>query len=118
MNVRPFLAARCLVTTLAAISATVVFAADVAPVIDRSSCEPPKYPKAALINEESGTVSMGFLVGADGKVSETKVEKSSGSRSLDKAATTALALCKFKPGTKDGKPDAVWVKIDFTWKLE
>ncbi len=95
-----------------------VHAADVAPSIDRSTCEAPKYPKAALINEESGTVSIGFLVGADGKVTETKIEKSSGSRSLDKAAVTALALCKFKPGTKDGKPDAVWAKVDFTWKLE
>lgn len=93
-------------------------AADVAPTIDRATCEPPKYPKAALINEESGTVSIGFLVTADGKVTETKIEKSSGSRSLDKAAVSALALCKFKPGTRDGKPDAIWAKVDFTWKLE
>ena len=95
-----------------------VLAADVSPTIDRSTCEPPKYPKAALLNEESGTVSIGFLVGADGKVTDTKIEKSSGSRSLDKAAVSALALCKFKPGTKDGKPDAVWAKVDFTWKLD
>lgn len=122
MNARLSLATRYLLAAVATIASMActpfAFAAEVAPVIDRSSCEPPKYPKAALINEESGTVSLGFLVSADGKVSETKVEKSSGSRSLDKAAATALALCKFKPGTKDGKPDAVWVKIDFTWKLE
>ena len=95
-----------------------VCANDVAPSIDRSGCEAPKYPKAALINEESGTVTLGFLIGADGKVGESKVEKSSGSRSLDKAALTALALCKFKPGIKGGKPEAGWVRVDFTWKLE
>jgi protein TonB len=94
------------------------YAAEVAPVMDRSSCESPKYPKAALINEETGTVGMGFLIGLDGKVTESKIEKSSGSKSLDKAAITALSLCKFKPGTKDGKPEAVWVKLDFVWKLE
>lgn len=94
------------------------FAADVAPVIDSKSCDPPKYPKAALMNEETGTVSMGFLVGVDGKVVESKVEKSSGSKSLDKAALSALSLCKFKPGTKDGKPDQLWAKVDFVWKLE
>ncbi len=102
---------------LLAISST-SFAAEVAPVMDSKSCDPPKYPKAALMNEETGTVSMGFLVGVDGKVVESKVEKSSGSKSLDKAALTALALCKFKPGTKDGKPEQLWAKVDFVWKLE
>jgi periplasmic protein TonB len=94
------------------------YAADVAPVMDAKSCEPPKYPKAALMNEETGTVTLGFLVAADGKVVESKVEKSSGSKSLDKAALSALSLCKFKPGSKDGKPDQLWAKVDFVWKLE
>lgn len=93
-------------------------AADVAPVMDAKSCESPKYPKAALMNEETGTVTMGFLISPDGKVVESKVEKSSGSKSLDKAALSALSLCKFKPGTKDGKPDQLWAKVDFVWKLE
>ncbi|MBY0572151.1 MAG: energy transducer TonB [Undibacterium sp.] len=94
------------------------YAADVAPVMDAKSCESPKYPKAALMNEETGTVTLGFLVSADGKVVESKVEKSSGSKSLDKAALSALSLCKFKPGSKDGKPDQLWAKVDFVWKLE
>jgi protein TonB len=94
------------------------FAADVSPVIDMKSCDSPKYPKAALMNEETGTVTMGFLISLDGKVAESKVEKSSGSKSLDKAALSALSLCKFKPGTKDGKPDQLWAKVDFVWKLE
>lgn len=94
------------------------FAAEVAPVMDSKSCESPKYPKAALMNEETGTVTMGFLISTDGKVVESKVEKSSGSKSLDKAALSALSLCKFKPGSKDGKPDQLWAKVDFVWKLE
>lgn len=99
-------------------AAVSVMAAETAPVMDNKSCDPPKYPKAALMNEETGTVTMGFLVGTDGKVMDSKVEKSSGSKSLDKAALTALSQCKFKPGTKDGKPDQVWAKVDFVWKLE
>ncbi len=94
------------------------YANDVSPVMDAKSCESPKYPKAALMNEETGTVTMGFLIAADGKVVESKVEKSSGSKSLDKAALSALSLCKFKPGTKDGKPDQLWARVDFVWKLE
>ncbi|MFZ6692860.1 energy transducer TonB [Undibacterium sp. SXout20W] len=107
-----------LLCSLLLAAASSAMAADTAPVMDNKSCDPPKYPKAALMNEETGTVGMGFLVGADGKVVESKVEKSSGSKSLDKAALTALSQCKFKPGTKDGKPDQSWAKVDFVWKLE
>ncbi|MCX7217504.1 MULTISPECIES: energy transducer TonB [unclassified Undibacterium] len=99
-------------------AAATSFAAEVAPVMDSKSCDPPKYPKAALMNEETGTVGMGFLVGTDGKVVESKVEKSSGSKSLDKAALSALSQCKFKPGSKDGKAEQLWSKVDFVWKLE
>jgi protein TonB len=92
-------------------------AAVVSPVLDNKSCETPKYPKASLINEETGTVTMAFLIGADGKVVESKVDTSSGSKSLDKAAISAFSLCKFKPGTKDGKVEQMWVKVDFVWKF-
>ena len=107
-----------LLSVLLSVAAVSAMAGETAPVMDSKSCDPPKYPKAALMNEETGTVTMGFLVGADGKVVESKVEKSSGSKSLDKAALSALSQCKFKPGTKDGKPDQVWAKVDFVWKLE
>jgi protein TonB len=114
MNVRfSSIACACL---LAATGAS--FASEVAPLMDSKSCDPPKYPRAALMNEETGTVSMGFLIGTDGAVVESKVEKSSGSKSLDKAALSSLSQCKFKPGTKDGKPDKLWAKVDFVWKLE
>ncbi|MFC0348969.1 energy transducer TonB [Undibacterium danionis] len=92
-------------------------AAVVSPVLDNKSCETPKYPKASLINEETGTVTMAFLIGADGKVLDSKVDTSSGSKSLDKAAISAFSLCKFKPGTKDGKVEQMWVKVDFVWKF-
>lgn len=114
MNPRfSFIATACLLSI-----SSFSFAVDVSPVMDSKSCEPPKYPKAALMNEETGTVAMGFLVAVDGKVVESKVEKSSGSKSLDKAALSALSQCKFKPGNKDGKADQLWAKVDFVWKLE
>jgi len=94
------------------------FAAEVSPVLDSKSCEAPKYPKAALMNEEQGTVALMFLVPPDGHVADSKIEKSSGSKSLDKAALSAFSQCKFKPGLKDGKPDALWAKVEFNWKLD
>ena len=89
----------------------------VSPVLDNKSCELPKYPKASLINEETGTVTMALLVSVEGKVLESKVDTSSGSKSLDKAALAAFSLCKFKPGSKDGKSEQMWVKLDFVWKF-
>jgi protein TonB len=94
------------------------FGADVSPVLDSKTCDPPKYPKAALMNEETGTVALMFLISPDGKVTDSKIDKSSGSKSLDKAALNAFTQCKFKPGTKDGKPDTLWAKVEFVWKLE
>jgi protein TonB len=69
------------------------------------------------MNEEQGTTTMSFLINADGTVADSKLEKSSGSKNLDKAALKGLASCKFKPGSKDGAPAATWTRVDYAWKL-
>jgi protein TonB len=92
------------------------FAAEVPAVFDAASCKA-TYPKLSLVNEEQGTVSMRFLVSAAGKVVESKLEKSSGSKHLDKAALTAVADCKFKPGNKDGVPSQTWTTVNYVWSL-
>jgi protein TonB len=48
---------------------------------------------------------------------DSKVEKSSGSRALDKAAIQGLSLCKFKPGSLDGVPEKSWAKLQYVWTL-
>ncbi|MCH8623131.1 energy transducer TonB, partial [Undibacterium sp. TS12] len=45
----------------------------------------PEYPRASLRNEETGTVQLSVLIGADGSVSDVKIDKSSGFRGLDNA---------------------------------
>ena len=69
------------------------------------------------MNEESGTVLLSILVTADGNVLESKVEQSSGSKTLDKAAVKIYSSCKFKPGAKDGKPQQAWAKLEHVWSL-
>ncbi|NVM76451.1 protein TonB [Duganella sp. SG902] len=98
-------------------SAPVAFAAEVPASFDAKNCKA-EYPKASLMNEEQGTVSMSFLVKPDGSVADSKVDKSSGFKNLDKAAIKALSACKFKPGTKDGAPAETWTKVDYAWKLD
>jgi protein TonB len=93
------------------------FAGEVPASFDPSKCKA-EYPKASLMNEEQGTTSMSFLVNADGTVADSKLEKTSGFKNLDKAALKSLAACKFKPGTKDGAPAQTWTKVDYAWKLD
>jgi protein TonB len=92
-------------------------AAEVPASFDSKNCKA-EYPKASLMNEEQGTVSMSFLVSAGGDVKDSKLEKSSGFKNLDKAAIKSLSGCKFKPGSKDGAPAETWTKVDYAWKLD
>ncbi len=94
-----------------------VVAAEVPAVFDPKTCKA-EYPKASLMNEEQGTVSMSFLVASDGSVTESKLDKTSGFKNLDKAAIKSISACKFKPGTKDGSPAQTWTKVDYAWKLD
>ena len=101
---------------LLASAAGSAIAADVPAVFDAKNCKA-EYPKAALMNEEQGVVSMMFLVSAEGRVLESKLDKTSGFKNLDKAAIAAISACKFKPGSKDGKPDSTWTKVEYSWTL-
>lgn len=92
-------------------------ASEVPASFDAAKCKA-EYPKASLMNEEQGIVSMSFLVNADGSVAESKLEKTSGFKNLDKAAMKSISSCKFKPGTKDGAPAQTWTKVDYAWKLD
>jgi protein TonB len=94
-----------------------VVAAEVPASFDPKNCKA-EYPKASLMNEEQGTVSMSFLISADGAVVESKLDKTSGYKNLDKAAMKSISACKFKPGTKDGAPAQTWTKVDYAWKLD
>jgi protein TonB len=85
---------------------------------DASACVKPDYPARAARDGLTGTVNLALLVGVDGKVSDARVDKSSGSRELDKAAVAALSLCKFKPATVGGVAEPAWAQIAYVWTLD
>jgi len=89
-----------------------------APVVNAASCDKPEYPPAARRANETGTVLLNFLIDVNGKVIDSKVERSSGSRRLDEAARAGLELCNFRPATADGKPTRAWARIEYVWRLE
>jgi len=85
---------------------------------DANGCALPDYPAAAARRGDTGTTTLALLVGADGRVSSARVEHSSGSRDLDRAAVNALSLCTFKPATNNGVAEAGWAKLAYVWKLD
>ena len=89
----------------------------VAGINDLNSCKP-DYPRASLVAEETGVTRVEFVVGPGGELVDAKVKRSSGSRSLDRAAVAGLSRCKFNPGTLDGKPVQSTFSVDYVWKLD
>lgn len=85
--------------------------------VDSNACAKPEYPLSSLRNQEEGTVNLAMLIGVDGKVLEAKVEKSSGSKALDRAAIAGLSLCKFTSGSIDGTPEKSWAKLQYVWSI-
>ena len=83
-----------------------------------AQCAKPDYPSASRRMEEEGTVTLKFLIDADGRVLQADIEKSSGFNRLDEAARNALSKCQFRPGTVDGKPEQSWSTIQYKWRLE
>lgn len=101
-------------TTPARASAPVRTAAGV----NMGQCDKPEYPSASRRMEEEGTVGLRFLVGVDGKVIQSEVEKSSGYKRLDEAARAGLSKCQFRPAMVDGQPEQAWTTIRYVWRLE
>lgn len=89
-----------------------------AAVVDAKNCEKPEYPRNALRNGDSGLVRLALLIGIDGRVKDSKIEKSSGFRELDQAAQVGLSLCKFKPAQVDGVPEQAWAKMEYMWTMD
>jgi periplasmic protein TonB len=86
--------------------------------VNVNQCEKPEYPSASRRLEEEGTVALRFLVGVDGKVIQSEIEKSSGFKRLDEAARAGLSKCQFRPALVDGKPEQAWASMKYTWRLE
>lgn len=81
-------------------------------------CAKPAYPAQAARNGDTGTVTLALLVGVDGRVTSSRIARSSGFRDLDKAALNALSQCTFKPAMHGDAAEAGWAQIAFTWQLD
>lgn len=71
---------------------------------------PPRYPQELREQGRKGTVHVLFKVGADGRVDEVKVKKST-DPAFEKPAVEAVRNWRFEPGTINGK------KVPFTMMI-
>ena len=89
-----------------------------AAVLDFSTCVKPDYPKSSLRNEETGTVTLRFLVAPTGRIIDARVEHSSGFRDLDRATLNGMSRCLFRPASIDNKPVQESAPLQYVWTLE
>src|SRR3546814_9464591 len=78
-------------------------------------CSSDLYPAISNRLGETGSVVLRMLVGVNGKVTDSKIQTSSGYPRLDEAARRALSLCKFEPAIVDGVPTPAWGLLKYTF---
>lgn len=80
---------------------------------------PPPYPRAALKDRLTGTVTLRVLVDVDGRPLEASVESSSGHRVLDQAARAqVLREWRFKPAMQDGHATQAYGRVPISFSLD
>jgi protein TonB len=77
----------------------------------------PKYPGLSISRNETGTVLLLVLVGADGRAKDVKIKTSSGFERLDRAARDAVLGWIFVPGKRSGVPEEMWYDLPMPFKL-
>ncbi|MBP6962962.1 MAG: TonB family protein [Armatimonadetes bacterium] len=75
----------------------------------------PAYPRDARDDGSEGVVTLIAEVATDGRISGTRLEKSSGDKRLDRAAENAVRQWTYKPALKDGVAvkSSVRVRVEF-----
>jgi TonB family protein len=76
----------------------------------------PDYTTEAMRAKVSGSVLLGIIVDAHGKVTHPRVIKGLG-MGLDENALETVRNWKFKPATREGVPVAVHYEVEFHFKL-
>ena len=79
----------------------------------------PKYTPEAMKAGIQGSIGLSVVVLETGTVGEVTITKSLDKEyGLDDEAVKTVKQWRFKPGMKDGKPVAVRVDIEMTFKLK
>ncbi|THC41958.1 hypothetical protein C2862_17670 [Massilia sp. Mn16-1_5] len=83
-----------------------------------NTCTKPLYPRESALRDSQGTTRMKLLVEANGRVSDGRIESSSGDELLDNTALHAMKTCRFKPAISEGHAVAQWTLLTYVWTIE
>ncbi len=78
----------------------------------------PKYPAEAMRRNETGTVVVRVEVDTDGTPKDISIARSSRSRSLDRAAMSAVRQWRFRPAQRDGRAVVASVDVPFEFTFQ
>jgi len=76
----------------------------------------PEYSEEARKAKFQGTVSLWMIVGADGRPRDLRIMRSLG-MGLDEKAIEAVRTWRFDPALKDGRPVAVQIAVEVSFRL-
>ncbi len=76
------------------------------------------YPDSARQSGDTGTTIVRALININGTVDDAKVQKTSGSPILDRAAVQAVKKARFKPYRENGAAQAVYTLIPIAFSLD
>ncbi len=77
-----------------------------------------RYPLLLKEAGVDGTVSLWLYVDRTGEVAKVQVQASSGYTSMDRAAVEVARRMVFEPARNDGRPLAVWISRDVTFRSD
>jgi protein TonB len=78
----------------------------------------PTYPLQARLRGQEGSVTLSFIVGADGQTRDIRVVASEPENLFVRAAVRAVERWQFKPGRRDGRAVPVRVEQRISFQLE
>jgi periplasmic protein TonB len=76
----------------------------------------PQYTEEARQAKYEGTCVLAMIVGPDGKPRDIRIQRGLG-MGLDQKAIDAVRQWRFDPATKDGRPVAVQISVEVSFKL-
>ena len=82
--------------------------------VDASACQPID-PGTSLELAHATPISLGVIIGADGRVSDSVISESSGQPDLDRALMSAVQSCSYRPATIDGVPIPIIAGIRYAF---
>ncbi len=77
----------------------------------------PPYPPVSKRLGEQGRVMVRVFVSEEGLAQRAELRSSSGFERLDATAVATALRYRFRPGTRGGVPEAMWVNVPFDFNL-